>query len=135
MPRTPALVRRFTSGLRLSAGRNSQISSSGREFRSASSNRLRAPQVVQNAPAGCDVQIEFGEIIGNQQERLFAALRTVAFRGGYFGFHVAPSLVEGVGEQGHVFVRPLDAVKRRFGLIAHRHAFPCHLPPRSGSIN
>jgi len=86
------------------------------------------PQIVKNAPACRDVEIEFGEIERNQQEGFFATIRTFAFRYSEFGFHVAPGLIKGFREHCYILMRPLDIVKWRFGLIAHRHAFPTIQP-------
>jgi hypothetical protein len=89
----------------------------------------QAPQIIEDTPAGGDVEIELGEIVGDQQERFLAAFGAVALGGGNFGFDIAPGLIEGIGKQGHIFVRPFDGVKRRFSLIAHDTPFR-PLPPR-----
>ena len=44
------------------------------------------------------MKVEFGEIVGNQQERLLAAISTLVLRGGQFGLHIATSLVEILGK-------------------------------------
>jgi hypothetical protein len=36
----------------------------------------------------------------------------------------------GFGQHGHVLVGTFKGVKRRFGLITHKLAFPTSLPPR-----
>jgi hypothetical protein len=54
----------------------------------------------------------------------------VFFRGGDFFFDIAPRFVHGFGKHPHIFVRTLNAVKRRFGLIAHGIAFPTACPMR-----
>ena len=74
------------------------------------------------------MQVEFGEVVGDQQQGFFTAFGAVARGSGNFRFHVASGFVEGFGKQGHVFVRPLYIVKRRFSLVAHNTPF---LPPAS----
>src|SRR5262249_4640120 len=86
-------------------------------------------QVIQDTAAGGDMEIQLGKIVGDQQECLLAAVSAFALRRDNFRFHVAPGLVYGFREHRHVFVGPLDTVKRRFGLVAHKHAFPTSLPP------
>ena len=54
-----------------------------------------------------DMKIEFGEIVGNQQEGFFATIRTILFGGGNFGFDIAPGFVQGFGEHGqHIRATP-----------------------------
>jgi hypothetical protein len=66
------------------------------------------------------MEIQFGQIVRDQEESLLAAVRSIAFRCGNVRLYVAASFIYGFREHGHVFVRALDIVKRRrFGLIAH----------------
>ena len=65
------------------------------------------------------MKVEFRKVVGNQKEGFFAAVRTIFFGRSYFLFDIAARLIYGFGEHPNVFVRPLDAVKRRFGLITH----------------
>ncbi len=65
------------------------------------------------------MKVEFRKVVGNQEEGFFAAIRTVFFGRSNFLFDIAARFVHGFGEHPNVFVRPLDAVKRRFGLITH----------------
>ena len=65
------------------------------------------------------MEIEFREVVGNQEESFFAPVRAVVLSDGEFGFDIAAGLIDRFREQGHILVRPLDIVKRRFGLIAH----------------
>jgi hypothetical protein len=43
------------------------------------------------------VQVEFREIVGNQQKSLFTTFGGIVVSALNFAFHVAPSLFEGVG--------------------------------------
>ena len=70
------------------------------------------------------MEVEFGEIEGNQQQRFLAPVGAVAVGCCNFRLHVTPGLIQGFGEQSYILVRTLNDVKRRFGLIAHKHAFP-----------
>ncbi len=76
-------------------------------------------EIVQNATAGGDMKVQFGQVVGDQKESFFAAVGTILLGGGNFLFDVAARFVHGFGEHPNVFVRALDTVKRRFGLIAH----------------
>jgi hypothetical protein len=77
------------------------------------------PQIVQDPAAGGDVQGQLGQIVADQLERLAAALGPV--RDGYrdIGIHVLAGLFNGFREEGNVFLRIFDAVKRRFRIVAH----------------
>jgi hypothetical protein len=75
-------------------------------------------QIVQNAAAGSDVEIQFGKIVGDEEKCLFAAAGAFAFRRDNFGLDISPGLFNGLSQHRHVFVRIFDAVKGRFGLIA-----------------
>ena len=65
------------------------------------------------------MKVKFCQVVGNQEKSFFAAVRTILFGRSNFCFDIAARLVYGFGEHPNVFVRPLDAVKRRFGLITH----------------
>jgi hypothetical protein len=65
------------------------------------------------------MEVKFRQIIRNQEESFFTAIRTVLFGCGDFFFHVAPGFIYGLGQHPNILVRPLDIVKRRFGLMAH----------------
>jgi hypothetical protein len=80
------------------------------------------PQIIQNSPAGSDVEIEFGEVIRDEKESLFAAGCAIAIGGRNFSFHIAARFFQGVGEHGYVLVRSLNIVKGRFWLMAHKYA-------------
>ena len=78
------------------------------------------------------MEVQLGKIVGDQQERLLPAIRSIALRRSDIGLHVPPGFVEGFGEHCHVLVRALNTVKWRFGLAAHKYAFPTSLPPQGG---
>jgi hypothetical protein len=80
------------------------------------------PQIVQDAPAGGDMQVEFSEIVGDKKKSLLAPVGAIAIGGCNFSLHVAPGFFEGFGEHGNVLVRTFDIVKGRFGLITHKYA-------------
>ena len=88
------------------------------------------PQIVQDAATGSYVQFQFREVIGNQEETLLAPFGAFFFGGGDIGLHVPMGLGYGFGQQSHVFMGTFKGVKRRFGLITHKRAFPTSLPPR-----
>ena len=79
----------------------------------------QAPQIIQNSPAAGDMEIAFGEVVGNQEERLFTAVRTILLSRGDFLLDIAPGFVHSLGKHANIFVRPLDIIKRRFGILAH----------------
>jgi len=83
-------------------------------------------QIVQDAPAAGDMKVELGEVVGNQEESFFTAVRTILLGRGDFFFHVAPGFIHGFGKHPNILVRPLDTVKRRFGFVAH---IPPFRPP------
>ena len=89
------------------------------------------PQIVQNPPARCDMEIQLGQIVGHQKQRLLAAGCAIALRGRNFGLHIAPGFVQGFGEHSHILVRTLDTVKRRLGFVAHNTPFR---PPTPGVV-
>jgi len=66
------------------------------------------------------VDVQFREIVGNQQERLFAPVRVVAVGGGNLLFYFAAGLGHRIGQERDVLVGSFDAVKRRFGRVTHR---------------
>lgn len=91
------------------------------------------PQIIEDTAARGHVKIQFGKIIGDQEEGLFAA--GCAFTVGKydFGLGVAPGLFERFGKQGYVFVGTLDIVKGRLGLMAHKtrlSSFPADRPEK-----
>ena len=88
------------------------------------------PQVVQYATAGFDMQFQLGQVVGDQEETLLASFGAFFVGGGDIGLHVPMGLGYGFGQQSHVFMRTFKGVKRRFGLIIHKRAFPTSLPPR-----
>ena len=65
------------------------------------------------------MQVQLGEVIGNQNERLFPALSPFAPGQRDFSFHVATGLSESLSQERDVFMGPFDAVKRRFGFVTH----------------
>jgi hypothetical protein len=69
------------------------------------------------------MEIQFGEIVCNQEEGFFAAVCAIPVSDGEFGLDVSAGLIYGIRQKGDVFVRPLDIVKRRLGLIAHSTPF------------
>lgn len=73
------------------------------------------------------MQIQLGQIEGNQEKCFFAAIRTIAFGRGDFVFHVATGFFHGLGKHRYVFVRAFDTVKRSLGLVAH-NCLSDHLP-------
>jgi hypothetical protein len=90
----------------------------------------KASQVVENPPAGGDVEMQFGQVVRDQEKRFLAPLRPVAFGHHYFRFDVAPGFIKGFGKHRHVLVGAFDTVKRRFWTITHKHAFPTSPPGR-----
>jgi hypothetical protein len=82
----------------------------------------QGPQIIQNSPAGSDVEVELGEIVRDQEETLFAAGRAIAIGGRNFSFHIAARFFQGVSEHGYVLVRSLNIIKGRFWLMAHKYA-------------
>ncbi len=84
-------------------------------------------QIVQNAPAGGDMNFELAQIVGNQEQRLFAAGRVLAFGGCDFGLDLQSGFFDGLREQSYILVGTFDAVKRRPGSIAHGK--PLRPPP------
>lgn len=70
------------------------------------------------------MQLKLRQVVGHQEKGLFAAVGTFPFRQGNFFFNVPPGLIQSLGQHGNVFVGSFEIVKRRFGLIAHYHAFP-----------
>ena len=91
----------------------------------------QSAEVVQNPAASGDMKMEFGEVVGNQQERFFPAVGALAIRQRYFGFHVAAGLIQRFGQQRDILMGAFDMVKRRFGLITHGHALSPPNPPGS----
>ncbi len=49
-------------------------------------------QIVQNAAAGGDVKVQFGEVIGDEKQGFLAAVGAIAVGGGDLGFHFATRL-------------------------------------------
>jgi hypothetical protein len=80
------------------------------------------PQIVEDPPAGCNVEIEFGEIVRDQEQRLFATIRPIVLGSRDLTFNVAAGFIDGIREQSYILVRALNIVKRRFGFYAHKHA-------------
>ncbi len=88
------------------------------QTQSAALREQQTPQsskIVQDSPASGDMKMQFGEVEGNQQERLFPAVCTFAIRDGYFGFHVAPGLIERFSQQARHIRGTL-----RYGQMAFR---------------
>lgn len=77
------------------------------------------PEIVEDPAAGGHVQVELGEIVGDQEQRFFAAVRAIVFCRLEFRFDIPARFSDGFGQHRHVFVGTLDAVKRRFGDLAH----------------
>lgn len=73
-------------------------------------------QIVENSATRGDVQIQLIEIVGDEQQGLFAALGGWAFFFGQanFLFNFLPGFVQGFSEHGHVLVGAFDIVKRCF---------------------
>ncbi len=80
------------------------------------------------------MEIQLGEIVGNQEEGFFAAFRSIAFRQGQFSFDIATGFVQSFGEQRNIFVRPLDVIKRRFGFVAHYTPFKPPAPRQAKKL-
>jgi hypothetical protein len=109
----PTLIAPTVSRPELLGGRQSPLSQKESPQR---------PQVVQDAPAGGDMQVEFSEIVGDQKKSLLAPVGSIAIGGCNLSLHVAPGFFEGFGEHSNVLVRSFDIVKGRFGLITHKYA-------------
>jgi hypothetical protein len=69
------------------------------------------------------MEIEFREVVGNQEESFFAPVRPVALSEGQIGFDIAAGLIDRFREEGHILVGSLNIVKRRLGLITHIKPF------------
>ena len=69
------------------------------------------------------MKVELGEVVRNQEESFFTAVRAVVLSRGDFLFDVAPGFVHSLGKHANILVRPLDIVKRRFGFMAHSPPF------------
>ena len=69
------------------------------------------------------MKIQLVEIIRNQEEGLFPALRSFSFGQRKLLFHVAPGFGEGVSEHGHILVGSFYAVERCLLCIAQSNAF------------
>ena len=69
------------------------------------------------------MQVQLGQVEGNQQKSLLAAVGVVAVRGGEFFVHIAPRFGQRLRQQGHVFVGPFDAIERSFGRVTQLSAF------------
>ncbi len=108
----------------VASGSDGLVASSSRKTSLRKQQTAERAQVVQNAPARGDMEVELSEIKGNQQQCFFSAVSAFPFGRNDLGFYIPTRFVQGFRQQGHVFVRTLDTVKRRFGLVAHRHAFP-----------
>src|ERR1022692_2928705 len=54
------------------------------------------------------MKVEFGEVVRNQEENFFTAVRAVVLRRGDFLFDVAPGFVHSFGKHANILVRPLD---------------------------
>ena len=93
------------------------------------------PQIVQDAAAGGYVQVQLRKVIGNQQETLLAPFSAFLLGGGDIGLYVPDGLGYGFGQHRHILVGTFNGVKRRFGLITHKLAFPTSLPPRVARQN
>src|SRR5580692_8980007 len=76
-------------------------------------------QIVQYPAAAADVQGQLGQFETDQLERLCPAIGP--FPKGYrdVGVHILAGLFNGLREEGNVFLRTFDAVKRRFRIVAH----------------
>jgi hypothetical protein len=104
-------------------------------LRHAALRQQKPPQtaeIVEDSPAGGDVQVQFRQIVRDQEEGLFAPFGAFLFRQDQFRFDIASSFVEGFRQQGYVFVGAFDAVKRRSRAITHRTTFPPR-PEKSGA--
>jgi hypothetical protein len=94
----------------------------------------QCPKVVEDSPTGGDVQIQFRQIKRNQEKRLFAPVGTFTLGDRNFSVNITPGFVEGFGQESNILVGPLDTVKWRFGLVAHKHAFPTSLRSRAVAL-
>jgi hypothetical protein len=68
------------------------------------------------------MQVELGEIIGDQKKSLLAAVRAIPVGGRDFCLDIATGFFEGFGEHSNVLVRSFDTVKGRFGFVTHKYA-------------
>jgi len=75
----------------------------------------QGPQIVEDAPAAGDMEIEFGQIIRDQEECFFATIRAIMLGRCNLFFHISAGFVDCLREHGYILVGPLDTVKRRFG--------------------
>jgi len=116
------------------AGRKRPLIPSGWQTAFREQEPSESAKVVEDSPAGSDVQIQFRQIKGNQKKRLFATVGTFTFGNRNFGVNVTTGFIEGFGQESNILVGPLDTVKWRFGLVAHKHAFPTSLRPRGVAL-
>lgn len=65
------------------------------------------------------MEVELREVVRNQQEPFFTAIRTILLGRGDFFFDVATGFIHGLGEHANILVGPLNAIKRRYGFVAH----------------
>jgi hypothetical protein len=80
-------------------------------------------EIVENATAAGDMKIEFGEIVGDQQKRLFAAIRALMFGGGDFFLDFPARFFYSFSEHRDILMRAFDTIERGFGLVAHNRPF------------
>lgn len=83
----------------------------------------QSAEIVKNSTAAGDVEIEFGEIVGDQQKRLFTAIRAFMFGGGNFFLHLPARFFYGLGEHRYILMRAFNTIERGFGLVAHNRPF------------
>ena len=69
------------------------------------------------------MQIQFGEIEGNQQESFLTPVSAILLGSRNLRFYVSAGLVQSLGQHRDILVGPLDIVKRRFGNVTHKSPF------------
>src|SRR5579864_4206706 len=76
-------------------------------------------QVVQNPAAGLDMQGKLRQIVRDDLQRFFPALRAFAQGKSDFLIHLASGLFNGLGQQRNILMGAFNVVERRFRRIAH----------------
>src|SRR5437867_309221 len=79
-------------------------------------------EIIQNPPAGGDMQAELSQIVSYKLERFLATLSAFLNRERDLVLDIAASLFQRVGEKSHVLVGTLYAIEWRFA-FAHRTRF------------
>jgi len=80
------------------------------------------------------MQIQFCQVVRDQEKGLLTTLRAFAISRRDVGVHVTPGLFQRFRQHRHILVGAFDVVKGRFGFFIHRHAFPTSLSSAGGLV-